>query len=243
VIDEQFARQYFPDSDPIGARLIWPMGDDRTRVGEIIGVVGSVRWTGFTGKPWSSAYLWFPNLPGREISLVVRTAGDPTTVAAPMAEVVNQIDPDQPVSDIRVMGDLVSAELARPRFTMLLLGVFAAAALLLAALGLYGVLAFAVVQRTREIGIRVSLGAQAGDVLRLVIRRGALLVGAGLAIGLASALALGRFVATLLHGVTPRDLPTLVAVTGCLAIVACAAIYLPARRALRVDPVIALRSE
>ncbi len=245
VIDEGLAREYWPGRDPIGERLSWSMAPARKTplTGQIIGVVGSVRWTGLTGKAWSSAYIWFPNLPGREISVVARTTGDPSAVAAPMAAVVSAIDPNQPVSDVRVMGELVSAELARPRFTMLLLGVFAAAALLLAALGLYGVLAFAVVQRTREIGIRVALGAQARDVLHLVIRRGALLIGAGLLIGLASALALGRFVVTLLYGVTPRDLPTLAAVTVFLVVIGSLATYLPARRAVRVDPMDALRAE
>ena len=243
VIDDELARAHWPDRDPIGERLIWTSRAKITVSGPIVGVVGNVRWTGLTGKPWSSLYFWFPHRPERELSIAVRTETDPAATAAAIAGVVRQIDSNQPVSDVQVMGDLVSAELARPRFTMWLIGVFAASALLLAALGLYGVLAFAVAQRTREIGIRVALGAQSRDVMRLVIGRGARLVGAGIVVGLASALALGRFVATLLYGVTPRDLPTLATVTVCLAIVACAAIYLPARRALRVDPVTALRAE
>jgi predicted lysophospholipase L1 biosynthesis ABC-type transport system permease subunit len=237
------ARQHWPDRDPIGERLIWTSRAKTRLSGPIVGVVGNVRWTGLTGKAWASLYFWFPHLPERELSVAVRTDADPSATAAAVTGVVREIDPNQPVSDIRVMGDLVSAELARPRFTMWLLGVFAATALVLAGLGLYGVLAFAVAQRTREIGIRVALGAQAHDVLRLVIGRGARLVGAGVVIGLVAALALGRFVVSLLYGVTPRDVPTLVAVTIFLVIVAGLATYLPARRAMRVDPVDALRAD
>jgi putative ABC transport system permease protein len=141
------------------------------------------------------------------------------------------------------MRDFISADLAQPRFTMLLLGSFAAAAVLLAAIGLYGVIAFGVAQRTREIGVRVALGAQHGDVLRLVMRRGMLLTGIGLAIGIAAALALGRVMAGLLYGVTPNDPATLVSVALFLAAVAMLATYLPARRATRVHPMVALRTE
>jgi putative ABC transport system permease protein len=147
------------------------------------------------------------------------------------------------VADVRALQDLVSADLAQPRFTMLLLGSFAGAAVLLAGIGLYGVMVFGVTQRTREIGVRVALGAQRGDVLRLVMRRGMLLVGIGLAIGTAGALALGRIVAGLLYGVTPADLPTMVTVAVFLAAVAMVATYLPARRAARVDPIAALKTE
>ena len=156
---------------------------------------------------------------------------------------VRDIDPSQPVAEIRAMRDYVSDDLAGPRFTMLLLGGFAGAALLLAAIGLYGVLAFAVAQRTKEIGVRVALGAQRRDVLRLVMQRGMLLIGSGLAIGIAAALAVGRVIASLLYLVTPTDAATLGAVTAFLAAVAMVATYLPARRAAQVNPLEALRYE
>jgi putative ABC transport system permease protein len=164
-------------------------------------------------------------------------------MVGPISGQVREIDPNQPVAEIRALEDFVSADLARPRSTMLLIGSFAAAALLLAAIGLYGVIGFAVAQRTPEIGVRVALGAQHRDVLRLVMRRGMLLVGTGLAIGIAAALALGRVVAGLLYSVAPGDPTTLLAVTLFLTAVAIVATYLPARRATLVDPLVALRTE
>ena len=195
------------------------------------------------GDPQPTAYFWFPQDPGRQLTIVARTSGDPIAMAPVVAAQLTEIDPNQPVAEIRAMRDFVSADLAQPRFTMLLLGSFAAAALILAAIGLYGVIAFGVTQRTREIGVRVALGAQQRDILRLVMQRGMLLIGTGLAIGIAAALALGRVVAGLLYGVTPTDPATLLAVALFLAAVAMLATYLPARRAARVDPMVALRAE
>jgi putative ABC transport system permease protein len=160
-----------------------------------------------------------------------------------IAAQVTMIDANQPVGDVRPMREFVADDLAQPRFTMLLLGSFAGAALLLAAIGLYGVMAFGVTQRTREIGVRVALGAQDADVLRLVMHRGMLLTGTGLAIGFVAALALGRVLAGLLYGITPTDPVTLLTVALFLAAVALVATYLPARRAARLDPMVALRAE
>jgi len=173
----------------------------------------------------------------------VRTSRDPVAMAGAIAAQVREIDSNQPVAKIRAMRDIVSEDLAQPRFTILLLASFAAGALLLTAIGLYGLIAFSVAQRTREIGVRVALGAQHRDVLRLVMRRGILLVGTGLAIGIAAALVLCRILTGLLYGVSPTDPITLLAVALFLAAVAMLATYLPARRAAHVDPMVALRAE
>ena len=243
VIDEALARRHWPGRDPVGAHLTWHVGQEQTMSGEIIGVVGSVRWQAMAVDPPGSAYWWHPQTPGRELTVVARTRGEPAAIAGLVAAEVRAIDPNQPVGEIRAMSDFVAADLARPRFTMLLLGGFATAALLLAAIGLYGVMAFAVVQRTREIGVRVALGAQRGDVLRLILRYGVRLLGAGLVIGIVAALAMGRAVAGLLYGITPRDPQALMAVTLALAAVGIIAALVPARRAMRLDTVIALRHE
>lgn len=242
VIDETLARLHWPDGDPVGSYLTWRV-QKGTLTGPIIGVVERVQWTGLAAKPWPTAYFWFPHAPHRDITIVARTDGDPAALAASLADQVRALDPNQPIADVRVMHDLVAADLARPRFAMLVLAAFAAVALLLAAIGLYGVLWSAVQRRTREIGVRMALGAGRRDIFRLVAGHGMRLVGAGLLLGLAIALATGRLVSGLLFGITPSDAPTLGAVAGFLTIVACVAMFLPARRATRVDPTVALRAD
>jgi putative ABC transport system permease protein len=243
IIDERLAHEVFPGEDPIGIRLVWRRDGQRVS-GEIIGVVGSVRWTGLArDNHIATTYFWFPQVPGRQLSIVARTPGDPVAMAHLIAAQVTEIDANQPVGEVRPMREFVADDLAQPRFTMLLLGSFAAAALLLAAIGLFGVIAFGVTQRTREIGVRVALGAQHADILRLIMQRGMLLTGTGLAIGFLAALALGRVLAGLLYGITPTDPATLLTVALFLAAVAMLATYLPARRAARLDPTVALRAE
>lgn len=243
VIDENLARRYWADENPIGARLIWRRADGERLAGDIVGVAASVRWIGLAADAPASAYWSFAHAPSRELTVVTRTVGRPMAMAGLISSQVREIDASQPVAEIRTLQDFVSDDLARPRFTMLLLAGFAAAALLLAGIGLYGVIAFSVAQRTWEIGVRVALGAQPRDVLRLVMYRGMLLVGIGVAVGTAGALASGRVVAGLLYSVTPTDPATLSAAALFLAGVAMLAMYIPARRATRVDPMMAVRTE
>jgi len=243
VIDEALARRYWPNEDPLGKRLIFQRSEGKTIAGEIVGVVGSVRWADMSERPMPTTYFWFPQNPDRDITIVARVAGDPPAAASVIRAALREIDPNQPVADVRPMKDFVSASVARPRFTMLVLTAFAATALLLAALGLYGVIAFGITQRTREIGLRVALGAQPQSVLALVMRQGLMFLAVGLTIGVVAALELGRVLAGLLYEVSPRDPGTLFMSTLFLAGVGLLATYLPARRATRVDPMVALRTE
>lgn len=243
VIDEELARRYWPQEDPIGARLIWRTRQNQTFAAEVIGVVGAVRWTGLSADPQATAYWWFPQRPDQRLTIVVRTTGDAAAMSRLVAGEVAALDPGQPVAEVRGMRDLVAADLDQSRFTMLLIGAFAAAALLLAAIGLYGVIAVGVTERTREIGVRMALGAARGDVIGMVMRGGLLPAGAGLIVGMAAALLLGRLLASLLFGVAPTDAATFACGSIFLAIVSALAAYFPARRAARLDPAVTLRAE
>ena len=175
--------------------------------------------------------------------LAVQTSVPPGSLTSAIREQVRALDPDQPVSNIRTMDELLDRALSQAKFSLLLFGLFAALALVLAAIGIYGVMTTAVTQRTHEIGLRMALGAQKRDVLRMVIGQGMILVLIGIAAGLASAVALTRLMATLLFGVSPTDPMTLAVITSLLAVVAMLACYIPARRATKVDPMVALRYE
>jgi putative ABC transport system permease protein len=177
------------------------------------------------------------------MTLVVRTAGDPTNFTAAIRNAVSQVDKEQPISNIRTLDQRLSSSIAQQQFSTLLLGVFAAVALALAAVGIYGVLSYAVTQRAHEIGIRMALGAGQGDVLKLVVRHGMLLTLLGVAAGLAAALALTRLMTTLLFGVSATDPLTFGLIALLLLVVALLACWIPARRATKVDPMIALRVE
>ena len=243
VIDEALARRYWPNADPVGAHLTWHRDDNERWTGVVIGVVGSVKFRGLASDAPASAYWWFPQAPTRDFSLVVRSTTDAASVASATAGAIRRIDPNQAVADVRALAAFVSDDLARPRFAMQLLGGFAVIALLLAGMGLYGVVAFWVARRTSEIGLRVAIGAQPGDVLWLVMRRTVLLVAGGVAIGLVASMVSAQALAGLLYGVTPADPTALVLATLFLVLVAMLAAYLPARRALHVDPVVALRAD
>ena len=242
VIDERLAQMYWPDKSPVDQRIRWNNAG-ATITGEIIGVVGSVHWTTLSADPMPTTYFWFAQRPRRALTIVARAPGDPGHAAGALTAAVHSVDSDQPVADVRTLDSFVSADLARPRFTALLLGGFAGAALLLAALGLYGVIAFSVAHRRREIGVRVALGAEPRDVVALMMTRGARLLAMGLAVGLAGALALGRNVAALLYGVSASDVETLSVVVLLLGGVGMLASYLPARQAARVDPIVVLKAD
>lgn len=252
VIDEALARRHWPGQDPIGARIAWrqpvvsgsagaPALAERT--GEIIGIVSTARYFSLTEEADGMMYFWFPQRPERDVSLVMYTSGDPSLLAGMVTAELHAIDPSQAVSELRPLRAFVADELATPRITAFAIGVFALAAVLLAGIGLYGLIAFDVASRTREFGVRMALGAGRTDVMRLVLGRGLILAAVGLSAGVVTALGFGRVMASLLYGVTPSDPVTLAAVAGTLAIVALMATAIPARRATRVDPVVALRAE
>jgi predicted permease len=243
VIDEVLARRYWPNSDPVGAGLRFNTADGANAASVVIGIVGSVRWMASAAEPPGTTYLWFPQQPRREITLVARLNGASGDTATALRRVFTESDPGQPVSDVRMLDDFVAADIARPRFTMWVLTGFAAVAIVLAAIGLYSVISFDVLQRTREVGVRLALGAQRRDVIRLFMSTGLLAAGVGVIAGLGCTLAVGRVVEALLYGVSPRDPMSIVAATLLVAVVAIVATYVPAFRATRVDPVVALRRE
>ncbi|HYY42012.1 MAG TPA: FtsX-like permease family protein, partial [Pyrinomonadaceae bacterium] len=251
VIDEEFARLYFPGADPIGQYLAANPAEGTAHV-EIVGVVTHVKQFGLDVKEPIPAQLYRPRaqIPAQfrartnaSASLLVRTTSDPAALAPVVRRAVHEIDNTQPVYAVNTMAQILSDSLAAQRLSMLLLSLFAAGALIIAAVGIYGVMSYSVVQRTHELGIRLALGAQPRDVLRLVIRQGMLLALAGVAVGLVGALLLTRVMTTLLYGVHPTDPVTFTAVSLILLTVALTACFIPARRATRVDPLIALRHE
>ena len=241
LINEAMARKYWPNEEAIGRR-VKPTIMDLPWL-EIIGVVGDVRHQGLDQRPDPELYVAAAQSPPSQVNLVVRTAPGPATVAASIRRVVSDLDSDQPVYRLLSMEKLLADASAAPRFRTVLLSAFGGLALLLAAVGIYGVMSFSVAQRTQEIGIRMALGAQRGDVLRLIVRQGIRLVAAGGAIGIVAAFALTRLLRGFLYEVAPTDPGTLVTVAAVLATVGVFACWLPARRATKVDPMEALRYE
>jgi predicted permease len=242
VVNEAMARKYFPGEDPLGKRIVVNMSSQPTPT-EIIGVVGDARYDKLDGELRPMVYWTPPQLTYSSMSLVVRTGGDPAALGPAAVREIQAIDKDQPVSDVRTMESWLADSTARTRFGTLLLGAFACAALLLAAVGIYGVISYSVAQRRNEIGIRMALGAQGRDVLRLVVGQGMRLVLAGVGVGIVGAFALTRLMSGLLYGVAATDPPTFAANALLLAAVSLLACYVPARRATRVDPLHALRRE
>ncbi len=242
IVSDSLARTYFGGEDPIGKQLAIVMTNPVIPT-EIIGVVGDVRFQDLTAAPRPTTYWPHPQLAYSSMTLTVRTAGDPQRLAPAIERTIRALDKDQPVSDVRTMTEWVSKSLAQARFSSTVLTIFAALALLLAAIGIYGVTSYAVSQRTSEIGIRLAVGADRGDIMRMILGSAARLAGLGLAAGIALALGLSRTLATLLYETTGTDPLTFVAVLAVLGIVSLMASYLPARRAARIPPVEALRCQ
>jgi putative ABC transport system permease protein len=246
IVNRKLAEQFWPGEEATGKRLKVGPVDSPNAWATVAGVVGDVRQNGFYGEQQYELYA--PSAQERRSwmalrDLVVRTSGDAASIAGAVRQAVWAVDKDQPVSNVRTMNEVFAAAISRERFQMLLLALFATLALVLACVGLYGVISYGVAQRTHEIGVRMALGAQPGDVLRLVIRQGMVLTIAGLAIGTAGAFAATRVMTELLYGVTATDAITFVSVGALLVLVALLACYVPARRATKVDPLIALRYE
>jgi putative ABC transport system permease protein len=246
VVNEEFVREFFPHENPLGARIDWARREGQRKWMTIVGVVGDVKHSGLDQPLDSAVYAPFAQSDEawrRWASLVVRTPRPSNMVMEEVKHQVWKADPRIPVTDVSSMDELMAVSVAQQRFNMLLLGLFAALALVLAAVGLYGLMAYGVSQRTHEIGVRMALGAQKGNVLRLIVGDGAKLALIGIAIGTTGALVTTRLIASLLFQVKPTDPLTFAAVAGLLALVALAACYIPVRRALRVDPSVALRYE
>jgi predicted permease len=250
-IDDIFARTYFPHEDPIGKRVHL---EQFNVAAEIVGVVGHVRQWGPGADPKSAieAQFFYPfmQLPEKlmplaadSVAVVLRTEGDPAAMTGAVRRAVAQLDPREVVYGVTTMDDVLARSLAARRLSMVLLSAFAALALVLSCIGIYGVISHLVGQRTHEIGVRMALGAQPGDVMRLVLGHGARMALFGVVIGIAAALGLTRLMAHQLFGVSAHDPVTFAAVAVLLAVVSVLACYVPARRAVRVDPLIALRYE
>ncbi|HLL48334.1 MAG TPA: FtsX-like permease family protein, partial [Longimicrobiaceae bacterium] len=231
-----------PGEDPVGKRLAYPWFDGDVE-GEIVGVVEDVRETSVTAEPAPALHRVFSQMPDGTLHVMVRSTGDPMALAGPAREAVRRLDPNLPVASVRSMESVVAEATARPRMSSYLLAGFTAVALLLAVVGLYGVISYGVAQRRGEIGVRVALGADRGSILGLVVRQGMVLTAIGLAVGLAGALALTRLLRSLLFGVGAVDPVTFLAVPLVLAAAAFLASYLPASRAARTDPATALRAQ
>jgi putative ABC transport system permease protein len=241
-------RLYFGERDPVGKRMRMGGRDDRPWM-TIVGIVRDEKHNGVDAivkekfyVPYAQFYLSTGFAPPT-MTLVVKTAGDPMGVASPIRAIIRELDKDLPVSNVRPMTEVVDTALATPRFTGWLLALFAALALTLSAVGIYGVLAYLVNQRRHEIGIRLAIGADSGRVLRMILAHGLSLALAGVLLGVVAALFLSSLIATQLHGVAPRDLATFAGVPVLLTLVALIASYIPARRAMRVEPLTALRAE
>jgi putative ABC transport system permease protein len=239
IVNETFARRFWPSQNPIGKHVVVGRGPD---LSEVVGMAADVRNNGLAQDTQAQLYLPFQQLPWGNMNLLVRTAVQPSSLISAVRAQISSVDPDQPVTNIQTVDQLMDNSRAQPRFTMLLLGVFSAAALALAVIGIYGVLSYSVTQRRQELGIRLALGAERGNILGLVVRQGLMLAGVGIAVGLVAALLLTRLMSSLLYKVGALDLTTFALTPLAFLVIALLASYLPALRATKVNPVEALRA-
>ena len=242
LVNETFVRQFFPNANPLGQKITIDMKDQNVP-SEIVGVIGDVHGADLREAPWPTVYWPYPELVYSQMTVLVRTQVAPLSIVPDIRDIVSGMDKTVPISAVATMDRLISNSVAQSRFTTLLLSIFAALAVFLAAIGIYGVVAYSVAQRVNEIGIRMALGAQPGHVMRLIVGQGARIALIGIAVGIAGASGLTHFLSSLLFGVRADDPATFVGVPIALAVVALLACYIPARRAMRVDPVRALRCE
>jgi putative ABC transport system permease protein len=241
MVDEAFVKRHFPNEEPIGRGI--DIGNGTDGFYEIVGVVGSVHYAGLDANPLPTMYVPYPQDVFSTMWVVARSEGDPAQISSAARQAVREVDPGLPAYSLSPLENIVTESVAERRFSMLLLGLFAMIALFLAAVGLYGVVAYTVSQRTQEIGVRLAIGAQRSDVLGLVVGGGLKLALAGVAIGLVAAMALARLLEKMLFEVSPSDPASYLATSLVLLAVAAIACYIPARRATRVDPIVALRQE
>jgi putative ABC transport system permease protein len=242
LISETAARRFWPDEDPVGRKItLGFVGESQLR--EIVGIVGDVRHEGLDSDPRTEVFLPHLQEPYGSMTYVVRTGSEPSMLLQAIKNEVWAVNKNLPFSSIATIDDLVSKSLGERRFNLLLLGAFAGIALTLAGIGIYGLMSFSTSRRTHEIGVRIALGAQTGDIMKAVLKEGMLLTTAGLALGLIASIALTRFLSSLLFGVTATDPLTFFVISFVLAAVALVACFVPARRATRVDPMVALRYE
>ncbi len=245
MINAMVARRFFPNEDPIGKRFMFghPSAANPPKWYTVVGVVSDTRLYGLANPARLEVYVPFRQNPRNSMALVVKSGADPASLTSAIRDAVQSIDKDQPVFAVSTMQELVSNSVATRRMTLVLLGLFSGLALVLGAIGIYGVISYSVAQRTHEIGIRMALGAPRADVFRLVVGEGLKLAGAGITIGIAAAFGLARLLSSLLYGISATDFETFLGVAVLLALVALVACYVPARRAMRVDPTVALRYE
>jgi putative ABC transport system permease protein len=241
VVDAAFARRYFGDADPIGRRV--RLSNDQKTGRHVLGVVGAVRQTALDRDADPHVYLPDAQMPALSLTLVIRTTGDAAAAAGSVRDLIRRLDPELPVSNVRTLSDLVAGSTASRRFSTRLLTVFAAVAVLLTLVGVYGVVSQLVAQSTREIGVRIAMGASSGAVVSLMLKRAVRLAVAGVAAGSVAAWVAAPALGGMVYGIAPRDPATLIGVPALLVAAAVLAAYVPARRILRLDVVHALRVE